>query len=126
MENVNKNVPKKMGGTTCCVPECKSNSMKNPDISFYQFPRESTVIKKDRCFSFRDVNIMFSDGILSTSVYRKPTFTGMFTNFDSFTPISYKKGLISTLLFRYFNISSSYAIFHAEVEKFKKIMILNG
>ena len=41
------------------------------------------------------VNIMFSDGILSTSVYRKPTFTGLFTNFDSFIPISYKKGFIS-------------------------------
>ena len=68
------------------------------------------------------VNIMFSDGILSTSVYRKPTFTGLFTNFDSFIPISYKK-----VLFRYFNISSSYAIFHAEDEKFKKIiMILTG
>ena len=126
MENVNKNVRKKIGGTTCCVPECKSNSMKNPDISFCQFSRESAVIKKDHCLPFVDVNIVFSGGILSTSVYRKPTFAGMFTNFDSFTPISYKKGLISTLLFRYFNISSSYAIFHAEVEKFKKIMILNG
>ena len=31
------------GGTTCCVPQCKSNSMKNPDISFYQFPPESSV-----------------------------------------------------------------------------------
>ena len=72
------------------------------------------------------LNIMFSNGIFSTSVYRKPTFTGLFTNFDSFIPISYKRGLINTLLFRYFNISSSYAIFHAEVEKFKKIMNLNG
>ena len=62
---------------------------------------------------------MFSNGIFSTSVYRKSTFTGLFTNFDNFIPISYKRGLINTLLFRYFNISSSYAIFHAEVEKFK-------
>ena len=69
---------------------------------------------------------MFSNGIFSTSIYRKPTFTGLFTNFDSFIPISYKRGLINTLLFRYFNISSSYAIFHAEVEKFNKIMNLNG
>ena len=93
---------------------------KHPKIKF------TYEIEKDHCLPFLDVNIMFSDGILSTSVYRKPTFTGLFTNFDSFIPISYKKGLISTLLFRYFNISSSYAIFHAEVEKFKKIMISNG
>ena len=69
---------------------------------------------------------MFSDGIFSTSVYRKPSFTGLFTNFDSFISASYKKGSISTLLFPYFNISSSYAVFPAEVEKFKKITILNG
>ena len=68
---------------------------------------------------------MFSNGIFSTSVYRKTTFTGLFT-FDTFIPISYKRSLINTLLFRYFNISSSYAIFHAEVKKFKKIMNLNG
>ena len=43
MENVDKNGRKKNGGTTCCVPQCKSNSMKNPDISFYQFPRDSSV-----------------------------------------------------------------------------------
>ena len=79
-------------------------------------------VEKDNCQQpFLDVNIMFSNGIFSTSVYRKPTFTGLFTNFDSF-----KRGLINTLLFRYFNISSSYATFHAEVGKFKKIMNLNS
>ena len=92
---------------------------KHPNIKF------TYEAEKHHCLSFLDVNIMFSDGILSTSVYRKPTFMGLFTNFDSFIPISYKKGLICTLLFRYFNITASYAIFHAEVEKFKKIMILN-
>ena len=94
--------------------------LEHPNIKF------TYEIEKDHCLSFLDVNIMFSNGIFSKSVYRKPTFTGLFSNFDSFIPISYKRGLINTLLFRYFNISSSYAIFHAEVEKFKKIMSLNG
>ena len=88
-----------------------------------KFTRE---IEKDHCLPFLDVNIVFSDGIFSTSVHRKPTLTGLFTNFDSFTPISYKKGSIKRLLFHYFNISSSDAIFHAKVKKFKKIIILNG
>ena len=44
----------------------------------------------------------------------------------SFIPITYKRGLINTLLFRYFNISSSYAIFHAKIEKFRQIMTKNG
>ena len=102
------------------IPFLEYLNSKHPNIKF------ACEIEKDHCLPFLDVNIMFSDSLLSTSVYRKPTFTGLFTNFDSFIPISYKKGLISTLLFRYFNISSSYAIFHAEVEKFKKIMISNG
>ena len=75
-------------------------------------------VEKDKCLPFLDENILFSNGKFSTTVYRKPTFTGLFTNFESFIPITYKRGLINTLLFRYFNISSSYAIFHAEIEKF--------
>ena len=60
------------------------------------------------------MNILFSNGKFLTAVYRKPSFTDLFTNFESFIPITYKRGLINTLLFRYVNISSSYAIFHAE------------
>ena len=83
-------------------------------------------VEKDKCLPFLDVNVLFSNGKFSTTVYRKPTFTGLFTNFESFIPITYKRGLINTLLFRYFNISSSYAIFHAEIEKFRQIMTKNG
>ena len=83
-------------------------------------------VEKDKCLPFLDVNISFSNEKFSTTVYRKPTFTGLFTNFESFIPITYKRGLINTLLFRYFNISSSYAIFHAEIEKFRQIMTKNG
>ena len=42
-ENVNKTACKKKGGTTCCAPQRKSNSIKNPEISLHQFPRESSV-----------------------------------------------------------------------------------
>ena len=83
-------------------------------------------VEKDKYLPFLDVNILFSNGKFSTTVYRKPTFTGLFTNFESFIPITYKRGLINTLLFRYFNISSSYAIFHAQIEKFRQIMTKNG
>ena len=57
------------------------------------------------------------NGIFSASVYRKATFISLFTNFDSFIPILHKEALISALLFRYFNISSSHAIFNDEVKK---------
>ena len=72
------------------------------------------------------MNILFSNGKYSTTVYRKPTFTGLFTNFESFIPNMYKRGLINTLFLRYFNISASYAIYDAEIEKFRQIMTKNG
>ena len=39
--------------------------------------------EKDKCLPFLDVNILFSNGKYSTTVYRKPTFTGLFTNFEN-------------------------------------------
>ena len=75
---------------------------------------------------FLDILIDRSDGKIMTSVYRKPTFTGVYTHFLSFLPSVYKIGLLSTLLYRYFSICSSYALFHLEVVHFKKIFLMNG
>ena len=72
-------------------------------------------IEKDHTFSFLDVKITRENNHFSTSVYRKPTFSGVYTNFNSFIPNEYKCGLINTLLFRGFNICSSYEKFHQEV-----------
>ena len=75
---------------------------------------------------FLDILINRNSGHLVTSVYRKATFTGVYTHFQSFLPSVYKFGLLSTLLFRYFSICSSYALFHLEVRKFKEIFLRNG
>ena len=53
-------------------------------------------------------------------------FTGVYTHYLSFLPSVYKFGLLSTLLFRYFSICSSYALFHLEVIEFKQIFLMNG
>ena len=58
--------------------------------------------------------------------FRKDTFSGVYTNFQSFIPDTYKRGLLSTLLFRAYMISSSYTSLHEEVEKLKKIFSRNG
>ena len=62
----------------------------------------------------------------STSVYREPTFSGVFTNFDSFIPLSYKTGLIWSLLYRAFSLCSSFELFHQELLKLKDIFKRNG
>ena len=42
--------------------------------------------------AFLDVLIIWEDKTVTTSVYCKPTFTGVYTHFDSFLPSTYKFG----------------------------------
>ena len=48
--------------------------------------------KKDKRMSFLDVNIISEKDKFTTSVYRKPTFSGIYIHFDSFLPSSNKIG----------------------------------
>ena len=41
--------------------------------------------EKDNRMSFLDVNIIREKDKFTTSVYRKPTFSGIYTHFDSFS-----------------------------------------
>ena len=66
----------------------------------------------DGYLSFLDVKIFREDGSFVTTVYRKPTFSGIYTNFTSFMPKTYKYGLILTLLFRSFTLASDFSKFH--------------
>ena len=76
--------------------------------------------------SFLDIKIFRDNGKFQTSVYRKPTFSGVLTNFESFLPISYKYNLASTLLHRGFMICSSCKTLHFEILKLKQIFRSNG
>ena len=46
--------------------------------------------------SFLDVNVIREQGKFVTSVYRKITFSGVYTLFDSLLPDTYKIGMIYT------------------------------
>ena len=73
--------------------------------------------EKDKKMYFRDVNIICEKGKFTTSVHRKPTFSGIYTNFDSFLPSSNKIGFLHTLLYRSFRICSDWIKFHLELVK---------
>ena len=75
---------------------------------------------------FLDIKCFRDSGKFQTSVYRKPTFSGVLTNFESFLPISYKYNLVSTLLHPGFMICSSYRTLHFEILKLKQISRSNG
>ena len=57
-------------------------------------------------------------------MFTKPTFSGVFTSFDSFIPISYKHGLVNILIFQCFKIWSSYEKLHNEIFSVTDILII--
>ena len=83
-------------------------------------------IEMNNSLSFLDIKIARDNNKFTTSVYRKPTFSGVFTNFESFIPNSYKYALIFTLLHRAFKLCSNFELFHQEIENLKNIFRNNG
>lgn len=75
---------------------------------------------------FLDMLVDRSDGVMKTSIYRKPTFTGVYTHHHSFFPSIYRFGLLSTILYIYFSISYNYKLFHEQVIEFRNIFQKNG
>ena len=80
----------------------------------------------DSKLSFLDVVITSSDNSFLTSVHRKSTFTGLFLNFTSFTPLNYKIGLIKTLIDRSFKICHNWMCFSHEFITIKKLLAKNA
>ena len=76
--------------------------------------------------AFLDIEISHHDNSFSTSVYRKPTFTGLMTKFSSFIPICYKRNLVKTLTTRAFNICSNYFNLAKEFQFIKECLKHNG
>ena len=74
---------------------------------------------------FLDVLVKSEGNTFTTSVYRKKTSTGLFTKYNSFTLFSYKIGPIKCSIHRAFKISSSYIIFHNEINKIENILQKN-
>ena len=86
----------------------------------------TTEMERDGKLPFLYIDISRSKGKFATSVYRKPTFTGLFTNFNSFIPLTYKQNLVSCLIHSIFNLCASYENFHTQLEAVRKLFNSNG
>ena len=72
-------------------------NIKHPNIRF------TFEIEDQNNFSYLDKIIRNSEKKdVQTSVYKESTFSGIFTNFKSFIPMTYKFRFLDTMLFRYF------------------------
>ena len=86
-------------------------SSKHPNIKF------SIEKEEDGRLPFSDINIFRENDKFATNVYRKKTFSGVYTNFKSFIPETYKIGLIKSLLFQCFSLCSDFIKFDHEIDK---------
>ena len=82
--------------------------------------------EKENKLSFLDVEVIREQGKFTTTVYRKPTFSGVYSNFESFLPSVYKFGMVYTLVYRCFRISPNWTQFHTELTFLKGIFRKNG
>ena len=77
--------------------------------------------ENENSISFLDIKITSDNNKFMTSVYRQPTFSGVFTNFRSFIPKSQKYNMLFTLLHQALKLCSNFERFHREIDKLQTI-----
>ena len=76
--------------------------------------------------SVLDVKFVVKTVNLSLVFSRKPTFSGVFTNYESFITTYQKRGPLHTLLHRSFIICCDFKTFHFEIGHLKTILLKNN
>ncbi|CAF3317014.1 unnamed protein product [Rotaria socialis] len=89
----------------------------HPSISF------THEVERDGSLSFLDVCVTRSltSQKLDTTIYRKPTYTGLLIKWDSFVPLSYKKACIVSMVQRALAVCSTYALLSQEFQTIREI-----
>ena len=95
----------------------------NKQYKNIKFPSE---IEENGSLLFLDIKISRENKKFVTPVYSKPTFSGVFTDFESLIPDIYKRGLTETLLHRSFRLCLNYENFQSEIETLKSILKHNS
>ena len=113
---------------TFCLSDNEHDSLLFFEYLNSQQPAIKFTMEKEmnNTLAFLDVRIdnEIPSGLV-TSVYCKLTFTGLLTNFVSFTSFSYKLGLIRTLLDRAYKINNTLSGFNEEVKSLYHIFQKN-
>ena len=81
--------------------------------------------EQNSSLNFLDVLVEKEGTRFLTSIYRKPTFTGQYIRWNSFSPKMRKISLIKTLVQRALTICSK-TKFGSELDKIKQLLIENG
>ena len=82
--------------------------------------------QSDNQLAFLDLNVTNNCPKLSTSIFRKQTFSGLGTSFFSYCSIKFRLNAINTLIHRAYHLSSSYINFSLELDFLHKYFNDNG
>ena len=83
-------------------------------------------IEKHQQINFLDITIKRDNGNIITSIFKKPTASDDYINFNGCCPQQYKIGVIKTLLHRAYHNSSNYQLFNNEIDNIKQALINNN
>lgn len=102
-------------------------------ISFKQRLHRTSVLRFTHeemikgCFHFLDVNLTIKPNrTFATTVYIKPTDQGTYTDFNSYSPLMYKKAIVKTLIHRALKYSSSWQSFDVEANIVMQVLANNN
>ena len=86
-----------------------------------KFRNHFNTCHRNMSFSFEQ-----EKGKFLTTAYRKPIFSGVYTQFESFLPTIYKFAMVYTLAYHFFKICSDWAKFLEEPSFLKQVFWRNG
>ena len=92
----------------------------HPNIKF------TIELENNNKLPFIGISVSHNNLGFSTTVYHKPTDTGLGMQYTSFNQSSFKSNSISTLVHRCFSICSSWSLFHIQIEYLHQFFCNNG
>ena len=95
--------------------------------TFYTSIKFTHKIEENDKLEFLDVLVIrsFERHRFETTIYRKPTFTGLLTNWNSYVPKQYKKASIVSMANRALIICSTYTLLVSEFNEIRRIGLNN-
>ena len=85
----------------------------------------TTEMEHENAIPFLDINVQRTGNELHRSIYRKKTFTGLYTRFDSFCPMNQKLSTLKSLVARAVKLCTP-ELLEQEMDKLRSIFMNNG
>ncbi|CAF5092844.1 unnamed protein product [Rotaria sp. Silwood1] len=108
------------------IPKAKINEFHIRINKWHRNLHFTVEFEDENSIPFLDVRVTHTEDKLITSMYRKPTHTGLYLLWDSNQSRRYKLGLIKTLVIRIYRLCSTREIINNELDLLRKTLTNNG